>query len=69
MIWFEMFRIPFTLAGTLYSQYLAVDLARFALKVKYQTICIILHFRDHHNSKTTFLLGTSYENRFGSWDY
>ena len=29
-----MFRIPFTLAGTVYSQYLAVDLARFALKVK-----------------------------------
>eukprot|EP01036_Dinobryon_divergens_P025978 gene25978-34578_t len=25
-------RIPFTLAGTVYSQYLAVDLARFALK-------------------------------------
>lgn len=29
---FSYYRIPFTLGGTAYSKYLAVDLARFALK-------------------------------------
>ena len=32
------FRIPFTLAGTVYNKYLAVDLGRFALKGKYEYV-------------------------------